>query len=144
MLWNLFLNFRKDCDPGYYSLGNQKDCTICDEGYSCPSNIKGQTICQPGYYSAAGSTNCTACESGYYCPEPECKSYFFQLSPLMTYWLGLLVVYCPFQQFFSCIVTTMLKKKIVFLVNFFICFKFILWFVTRFKYLQIFTNIYKF
>lgn len=69
--------FSTACQPGYYSLGGQKQCTVCDEGYYCEYLDQGQILCQPGFYSQPGSTNCTACEAGYYCPETLCKLMIF-------------------------------------------------------------------
>jgi hypothetical protein len=68
----MFVTSSTVCDPGYYSLGNQQQCTYCDEGYRCQFTNNGPELCPLGYYSEAMATNCSACEAGFYCPEPQC------------------------------------------------------------------------
>ena len=59
---------RTICSPGYYSLGGQKQCTQCPEGYMCPNIETGKELCPTGFYSASAAVNCTGCEAGFYCP----------------------------------------------------------------------------
>ena len=70
-LWSYYF-YSIACDPGYYSLGNQKECTLCPEGEFCATNIQKGIPCEnDGQYSDAESTNCTTCEAGFYCPNTK-------------------------------------------------------------------------
>ena len=65
---NSFVLCRTMCQAGYYSLGSQKQCTQCPEGYMCPNIEQGPKLCGQGFYSTSGAVNCTGCEAGSYCP----------------------------------------------------------------------------
>ena len=76
-------NSRTECEAGYFSLGGQKQCTPCEEGYYCPYTTEGQTLCSAGQYSDGRSINCTTCEAGYYCPNTKGKVPVFKRCELL-------------------------------------------------------------
>lgn len=72
------------CPAGFYSVGNQTQCTRCDAGYMCPNTDgTGITACVAGKYSEAGAVECTDCPKGYACPltnssqTTECQAGFY-------------------------------------------------------------------
>ena len=56
----------KECEPGFYSTGNQRTCTSCPAGQKCPK-IDGSenTSCPSGEFAPSESVTCFAVLPGY-------------------------------------------------------------------------------